>query len=211
MIDLRHKKQRIVQSLDNYRPLYKSNWQPERNKLSYTAGVLNSIWNIWNNFWREYWISHVVGGVYINSSPIRPIYPNFSKKQAIFFLLIKLGRRRINQIGYSIVGRHQEPAWGDINIIEKLASELLSNHSHLQQLLNLIGYYRSQIEDFQLIRNSFIHLNSENISKLNNLQGKYIFNSSQKLIDILEANILGGRETCFEDLVANMKGLILNL
>jgi len=211
MIDLRHKKQRIIQSLDNYHPLYQANWEPERNKLSYTAGVLNSIWNVWNNFWREYWISHVIGGVYVNSLPIIPIYPNFYKKQAIFFLLIKLGRRNSSRLGNSINGTHEEPTWGDVKIIEKLAIELLQHHSHLQQLLYLIGHYKIQVEHFQQIRNSFIHLNNENISKLKNIQGRYIFNSSQKLIDILEANILGGSETCFEYLIANMKGLVLNL
>ncbi len=211
MIDLRHQKQRIIQSLDNYHPLYQSDWEPERNKLSYTAGVLNAIWNIWNNFWREYWIAHVVGGVYINNLVITPIHQYFSKKQAIFFLLIKLGKRSNNRLGDSIIGTHQEPTWGDANIIEKLAIELLQSHSHLRQLLNLIGYYRIQVEHFQQIRNSFIHLNNENISKLKNIQNRYVFNASQKLIDILEANILGGSETCFENLVANMKGFILNL
>lgn len=211
MIDLRHKKQRIIQSLDNYHPLYQPNWEPARNKLSYTAGVLNSIWNIWNNFWREYWISHVVGGIYVNSSPLAPIHQSYSEKQAIFFLLIKLGKRNNSRMGDSINGRYQEPTWGDISIIEKLSIELLSNYSHLQQLLNLIGYYRTKIEDFQQMRNSFIHLNNESISNLRSIQGRYVFSSSQKLIDILEAKILGGNETCFEDLVANMKGFILNL
>ncbi len=211
MIDLRHKKQRIVQSLDNYRPLYQSTWSPERNKLSYTAGVLNSIWNIWNNFWREYWISHTIGGLYVNGSPIIPIQANYSKGQAIFFLLIKIGKLKQSRLGDSITGTHQEPTWGDIIIIEKLAIELLQFHPHLQQLLNLIGYYRLQVKHFQQIRNSFIHLNNENISKLNNIQSRYVFNSSQKLINILEANKLGSNETCFEDLVDNMKGLVLNM
>jgi len=211
MIDLRHKKRRIVQSLDNYRPLYKSKWTPQRTKLSYTAGVLNSIWNIWNNFWREYFIAHIIGGLYVNGNLITPIQPNYSKGQAIFFLLIKLGKRKANRNGNSIIGTHQEPTWGDIIIIEKLASELLQFHPHLHQLLNLIGYYRIQVEHFQQIRNSFIHLNNENISKLNNIQNRYVFSSSQKLIDILEANILGGNETCFEDLIDNLKGLVLNI
>ncbi len=209
MIDLKYKRLRIIQSLDNYYPLYKYN--SERERLTYTAGVLNSIWNLWNNFWREYWIAHIIGGININGSSVIPLYPNFNKKQAVFFLLIKLGKKSNNRIGDSIIGSFQEPTWGDINIIEKLAAGLLPNHANLSILLGLIGHYRIQVEHFQQIRNSFIHLNNENISKLKNIQSHYIFNSSQKLIDILEAETLSGNNKCFEDLIDNMKGLIMNL
>jgi len=210
MIDLRHKKQRIVQSLGNYHLLYKT-WHSEREKLTFTAGVLNSIWNLWNNFWGEFWIAHITGGIYVNGTIIIPIYQNYTKRQAIFFLLIKLGKRNVNKLGNSISGTYQEPTWGDINIIEKLALELQPNHNHLQILSQLIGHYKTQVEHFQQIRNSFIHLNDENISKLKSIQNHYVFNTSQKLIDILEANILGGSNKCYDNLVDNMKGLVLNL
>lgn len=210
MIDLRHKKQRIVQSLNNYHLLYKT-WNSEREKLTYTAGVLNSIWNLWNNFWREYWITHITGGVYVNGTIVAPIYQNYTKRQAIFFLLIQLEKRKINRLGNSISGTHQEPTWGDINIVEKLALKLQPKHNHLQVLSHLIGHYKIQIAHFQQIRNSFVHLNDENISKLQNIQCHYVFNASQKLIDILDANILGGNTKCYDNLVDNMKGLVLNL
>ena len=157
MIDLRHKKQRIVQSLGNYHLLHKT-WHSEREKLTYTAGVLNSIWNLWNNFWGDYWIAHIIGGIYINGTMITPICQNYTKRQAIFFLLIKLGRRKVNKLGNSISGTHQEPTWGAINIIEELALVLQRNHNHLQILSQLIGHYKMQVEHFQQIRNSFREL-----------------------------------------------------
>ncbi len=209
MIDLVHKKKRVIQSFDNYAQLYQ--YSNERERLSYSAGVLNSVWNLWNLFWREYWIAHVKGGINVNGIPLNPIYCQYNSKQSVHFLLYKLGKRRKHNFGDTISSIRQEPTWGDIRNVEKLANELIPDHTHLSYLLGIIGYYKIYIQHFQEIRNCFIHLNNENVSSLKSIRPYYIYNSSQEILDILETKAIVNQIRCFDNLIDNMRGMIINL
>lgn len=209
MRNLSHKRERFYSVVSNYSLLYSYTNQKEQLVLS--AGVLNFIWNHWNNFWRDFWIAHVSGGFDFNGDPITPIHVNYNDKQSCHYLLYACGKRNNHAAGSSIIGVHQEATWGDPNIISNIATRIIPHHSYMNYVLGLLGHYQTTIEHFQKIRNSFIHLNNENIYNLNSLTGYYRFNPNQGLIDILETTDIASSNRCFDNLVDNMNGLIQNL
>jgi hypothetical protein len=209
MIDLSKKRVRYIEICNNYSDLYKYTTDKERNVIS--SGVLNFIWNSWNNFWRDYWICHVSGGIDFKKNQICGIYPKYSDKQSCHFLLYKLGKRRNHNIGDSISGSYQEATWGDPQVIQKIAFELINDYPTMTTLLGLLSSYQNEIEHFQKIRNAFIHLNKDNVNGLNTLTGYYIFSTSQRLIDILESQSSASGTRCFDHLNESMKGLLLNI
>lgn len=207
--DLSRKRKRFEEVANNYSNLHI--YSNTKEQLIISSGVLNFIWNHWNIFWRHYWIAHVSGGQNIDGSYIPPIHPNYSDKQCCHYLLYCCGKRSIHKYGDSIVGGHQEATWGDPKIITDLASHFSGIHTHTTTILGLLNHYKLFIEHFQLIRNSFIHLNNENIYNLNKIVGYYIFNPSHRLIDILDTTEISSSSKCFVNLVDNMKGMIINL
>lgn len=209
MRDLSHKRERFIDVVGNYSNLYV--YTNQREQLTLSAGVLNFIWNHWNNFWREFWIAHVSGGVDFNNVPILPIHSNYDDKQSCAYLLSLCNKFRNYVPGARINGVYQEATWGDPKIITKIATQMLPNHAYMTYVLGLLSHYQIAIEHFQRIRNSFIHLNNENVYQLNTLTGYYRFNPNQKLIDILETTNIMTSDRCFDNLLDNMNGMIQNL
>jgi len=209
MRDLAHKRDRFYNVASNYSALY--SYTNDKEQLTLSAGVLNFIWNHWNNFWRDYWIAHVSGGFDVNGNRIIPIFNSYNDKQSCHYLLYACGKRNNHNPGSSIIGVHQEATWGDPNIISNIATTMLPHHSHMNYVLSLLGLYQTYINHFQRIRNSFIHLNNENINHLNSITGYYIFNTNHRLIDILETTEISTSIRCFDNLINNMTGLIQNL
>lgn len=209
MIDLRKKRVRYLEICRSYSDLYQYANDKEQNVIS--SGVLNFIWNSWNNFWRDYWICHISGGVDFRKSPVLGIYPEYDDMQSCHFLLYKLGKRRSHNYCDRINGSYQEATWGDPAVIQKIAVELNSHFPHMSTLLGILSVYQTDIEHFQKIRNAFIHLNKDNINGLVPLTGYYIFSSTHRLIDILESQSSTSGNRCFDHLNESMKGLLLNI
>lgn len=209
MIDLSKKRVRYLEICRNYSDLYQYTNDKEQHVIS--SGVLNFIWNSWNNFWRDYWICHVVGGIDFQKNPVLGIYPEYNDKQSCHFLLYKLGKRRNHNFGDSITGSYQEATWGDPQVIQKIAFKLIPNYPQMTTLLGILSSYQTEIEHFQKIRNAFIHLNRDNVKGLKRLTGYYIFSASLRLIDILESQSSTSGTRCFDHLNENMKGLLLNM
>ncbi|MCZ2085216.1 MAG: hypothetical protein LC112_13180 [Flavobacteriales bacterium] len=208
---LRDKKNRFLQVLNKYENLYKHTSKEEY--LIVSNGILNFIWNNWNNLWKDYWLAHINGGIYIDSVSLHKIY-NYNDKQSLHYLCYLSGKFTKHNAGQSIIGTHQEITWGDFDKIEKIANEiytLFPHLTHINYLLSLIGTYKNEIQQFQLIRNSFIHLNNENMKKLDSIRSHYIFTPDQSLIEILESTHISSNKKCINHLIDNMRGLIVNL
>lgn len=197
----------------------------QKERLANSLATLNIIWNYWNNFWRYFWITHVRGGRYFNNIQIKPITYNgrtlkkYNELQSTHYLLSKIKNNRHQYKESFHYQRYENFTWGAYKSLEKMAYALyednfnqLNSHSHLLSFLNILGNYKNQIEDFQIIRNSLIHLNQETISSLKNLiNTKYIIGNQMKLIDVLEMTEINSQMKCFNYLTDNMRGLILNL
>jgi hypothetical protein len=207
---LSHKHRRFDDVIRYYSTFYTSTTN-QKERLTLSIGVLNFIWNHWNNFWRDYWIAHVSGGYDLNNNPITSIHNNYTDKQCCHYLLYACGKRRNHNHGDAILGTYQEATWGDPTIITRIATTMLSHHTNMSYLLGLIGHYQIYIEHFQTIRNTFIHLNNENVYNLNSITGHYRFTSGQGLINILDTVEIYSSTRCFDNLLDNMTGLIDNL
>ena len=209
MRNLANKRARILSVMEKYSGYYQYNNSEE--KVLITSGVLNFIWNQWNNFWRDYWLAHVTGGIDLDKSIINPIFPNYTDKQGCHYLLFACGKRNNHTPGASIAGNYQEVSWGDPRKMTNILSTISNHHGHLNFIQSLIGIYQTKIEHFQRIRNSFIHLNNENIYHLNSISGYYSFEPNQKIIDILESKDLSNSIRCYDSLINSMLGMIKNL
>lgn len=209
MRDLSRKRERFYSVTANYHALY--TYSNDREQLTHSAGVLNFIWNHWNNFWRDFWIAHVSGGLDFSHAPITPIHSDYNDKQSCHYLLYACGKRTNHTPGARILGIYQEATWGDPRIISNIATTMLPHHTYMSYVLGLLGHYQTTIEHFQRIRNCFIHLNNENVYQLNTLTGYYRFKPKQRLIDILETTNIVTSTRCFDNLIDNMNGLIINL
>jgi hypothetical protein len=209
MVDLRKKRVRHIEICYKYSKLYSHSNQREQQVVS--SGVLNYIWNSWNTFWRDYLICHISGGYNLKHRKIDGIYPEYNDYQSCHFLLYKLGKRKRHNYGEAITGSFQEATWGDPKTIEDLAYHLISDYPEMTNLLGVLSSYQNEIKHFQQIRNTFIHLNRNNILSLNSIRGYYIFANQQKLIDILDSQSITTKIKCFDHLNENMKGLLLTL
>ena len=197
----------------------------QKERLANSLAASNIIWNYWNNFWRYFWITHVKGGRYFDNSYIIPITYNgrtlkkYKELESTHYLLSKIRKFNHNFKGCFPNQQNERFTWGAYGSLEKMADALyrdnlnqLNSHSHLKSFLNTLGNYKNQIEDFQIIRNSLIHLNQETISSLKNLiNTKYIIGNQMKLIDVLEMTEIYSQMKCFNYLTDNMIGFILNL
>lgn len=211
MRDLRAKRNRLIQTINKYESHY--TFSNKNEYLIISSGILSFIWNNWNNFWRDYFLSHINGGFYINNNPINKFFA-CDDKEALHYLCHLNGRYRNHNIGDRIRGSYQEITWGDYDKIVDIGSQLMllqPINTHLSYMVSLISTYQSEIKHIQEIRNSFIHLNNETIDKLNNLRAYYIFDSNQSVIDILESNHIGSNKKCIYHILDNLKGFLMNL
>lgn len=209
MRDLSHKRERFYQVTASYSSLY--TYTNKKDQLTVTAGILNFVWNHWNNFWRDFWLAHASGGYDFLGNRIVPIRNNYTDKQSLHYLLYLCGKRRTHIIGDSLNSVHQEATWGDPAIIAHIATGMITHHPYMNYVLGILSHYQTHIQHFQRIRNSFIHLNNENISHLNSLKPYYIFDTHHHLIDILETTEITTSIRCYEYLLDNMTGMLRNL
>lgn len=209
MIDLSKRRVRYVEVCKNYSNLYKYTTDKERNIIS--SGVMNFIWNNWNGFWRDYWLCYVSGGIGFKRNTIVGIHPKYDDKQSCHFLLYQLGKKKNHTDNDRIIGSYQEATWGDPQNIQKIAFEFIKYYPEMKILLGLLSSYQKEIEHFQKIRNTFIHLNKDNIEDLRKIVGYYSLPPSNKLIDILESKSLISGKPCFYHLSESMQGFLLNI
>lgn len=211
MSDLRKLRNKGVCRILEYSARYRYSGQLGIDYLIQTSGVLNCVWNNWNNFWREFWISFVTGGKDFEGHRLTAIFPNYSDYQACHYLLYLCGKRNRHNIGDAITFSYQEATWGDASIIETLALNLQAHQPYMTILSGIISNYKNEIKHFQQIRNAFIHLNNASVISLNQLQANYIFKPPQSGLDILETRTLASGEKCYSFLVNNLRGMLLAL
>lgn len=181
----------------------------EKNKRHiYLSGVINSLWQTWNDFWRAFWLANLFGGIDIRRNLITPIpsilRPRSSEPEAMYYLLHVLGQRK-NSVG-SISGSYQEATWGDRNQIEKLTLKLKGPGD---SILSAMAIYGNSIYHLQLVRNASIHLDRDNFTRVKNeLMPYYIHPAIKYPTDFLFSTNLSTGRTAYIDWVDNLKVFI---
>ena len=211
-IDLAQQRSRTISIISKYTSYYKYSNKDEQIIIS--SSLLNIIWNNWCKFWRNYWIANIGGGIYFDKSIIMGIFPNYDTPQLCAYLshLQSIPVKRYTP--GSRLNHFSEPTWGDYNKIINIASNLstiTSLGAQMTYLLGLLPSYKAELIEFQIIRNSFIHLNNNSIKQLEQLRQFYIFQSSSDILDILNAKRIGNSKVCFQSINDNLMGLLRNL
>lgn len=213
-IDLAKQRSRTIATISKYYARY--HYSDKTEQLIISSSLLNIIWNTWCLFWKNYWICHIRGGIYFDKQKVIGIHSQLGYNQACAYASSLRGNRP-NQnytIGDSIP-HYKEPTWGDYKIIENIATNISSRYPMLSirmhYILGILPVYKDELNDFQTIRNSFIHLNHGSIKSLENLRPFYIFPENENILNILNVSRIGDTQPCFPSLTDNMIGFLKNL
>ena len=160
---LRKKKVRFLQISISSILHYDLTEPNQLKKFIVATGLLNHIWQSWNQFWRAYWIAHIIGGKDLQNKKITPLYPHLNEAQALHYLLTLIGKRTRGTIGI-VNFSYQEATWGDIKVIQDLATELSPSSNNVNNVLIAASLFGTTIEHFQIIRNAQIHISASNMT-----------------------------------------------
>ncbi|HPG41456.1 MAG TPA: hypothetical protein PLP19_19550 [bacterium] len=138
----------------------------------FASGVINFLWQSWNRFWRNFWLAYLLGGEDLKKQQIISV-PSFSGKnefEAIHYILYLIGKRKTPS--GMISASYQEPTWGDVDCITKISTNLSEPGTDVDiikiQVLNALSVLGDTPRHLQIVRNTSIHLNWENITNLHN-------------------------------------------
>ncbi len=177
----------------------------EKNQFE-IDGVINFLWQAWNVYWRQYWISKYVGYYDIKNNYIsrNGILFSNNENEIVFNILYQIGKRR-NPVGF-ISGSHQEPTWGSSNMITEIAIALND-----VKVFSTIGLYTQSIEHFQITRNSTIHLNKDTMNNLRlRVLPYYSLSSIKRPTEVLYSTPLAGRNKTYNKWSNDLLGFIIN-
>ena len=131
---------------------------------SYFSGVINIFWQSWNYFWRTFWLAHIKGGEFFNSSRIIGSNSNLDENEAIHYLLHLMGKRR-RRTG-RITGSYAEPTWGDANLIQTLSTNYNHPSRNFTNVQNAFTVFGTTVKELQIVRNACIHSDKDTLNKI---------------------------------------------
>ena len=177
-------------------------------KLIIATGLLNHIWQSWNQFWRAYWIAHLIGGKDLQNQKIIALQPQLSEPEALYYLLTLIGKRTRGSIG-EVKFSYQEATWGDIKTIQDIAAHLSPSNNNIHNVLNAVSLFGMTIEHFQIIRNTQIHISASNMNKLILVTPHYVIVSKPNYPhDILESRELISGKIAIRAWIENMNDFL---
>ncbi|WP_009630548.1 hypothetical protein [Synechocystis sp. PCC 7509] len=207
MYFLRKKKTRFAQISNLALAHYNFADSNQARKFIVATGLLNHIWQNWNQFWRAYWLAHMIGGRDLKNNQIIPLFSNLSEPQALYHLLTLIGKKTRGSTG-SVMASYQEATWGDIKIIQDLALALSSTRNSVSNVLNAASLFSLTIEHIQIIRNAQIHISKSNMNKLTSVVPYYLISKPKYPYDIIEAKELSSGKTAINAWVENMNDFL---
>jgi len=214
MYFLRKRKVRFLQISNSSIACYDPAETDQLKKFIVATGLLNHIWQSWNQFWRAYWIAYIIGGQDLQNRKIVPLCSNLSEPEALYYLLTLIGKKKKDSMG-SIRSSHEESVtWGNLKTIQDLAAQIqsLSPTSNVSNALNAASLFGMTIEHFQTIRNSQIHISTSNMNKLRSVVPYYLISSKPKYPhEIIEARELSSGKIAIRAWVENMNNFLTYL
>jgi len=190
MYFLRKKKVRFLQISNSSIAHYNFTETDQLKKFIVATGLLNHVWQSWNQFWRAYWIAHIIGGRDLQNNKILPSHPHLSEPEALYYLLTLTGKKKKGSTGF-VHSSHEESTWGNIKTIQDLVIHIPSESINVNNVLNAASFFGNTINHLQIIRNAQIHISTSNMKKLVSVIPYYVIASQpQYPHDILEAREL---------------------
>ena len=163
----------------------------------FQSGVINSIWQSWNLFWRTYWLAEVLGGIDIQNNPIIPHASHLTEEEAVSFLHTGIvgGRKK----------HSEEKSWGDTPRLTGIAKKMYQLDGKLvptipisikaQRISSIISLLGNSVDHLQLVRNCSIHLDEFNAKRMKTIIVYYAMPTSKYPTDFVFAkNIADGKK-----------------
>ena len=172
--------------------------------FTFQTGVVNSIWQTWNSFWRTYWLAEVLGGIDILNKPIVPFAPHLTEEEAVSFILTGvIGGKKKNS---------EEKSWGDIPRLTGIAKKMYQLDGKLvptipisikaQTVSSAISLLGNSVDHLQLVRNCSIHLDEFNAKRIGTITAYYTLPTYKYPTDFVFAkNINDGKKAivCWQE------------
>jgi hypothetical protein len=146
-----------------------------KEEYLFRSGIINYIWQSWNQFWRAYWLAEIIGGIDIHNKKVNPYNPSLTENQAVYFLLKGTVGGAYNP--------SLEKSWGDYSIISNVARNMfkqdgksiptLSISIKALKISSVISLLGDSIKHIQAVRNYSVHMNEFNVKRLLKLKIYY--------------------------------------
>jgi len=211
MYFLRKKKVRFLQISNSSIAHYNFTETDQLKKFIVATGLLNHVWQSWNQFWRAYWIAHIIGGRDLQNNKILPSHPHLSEPEALYYLLTLTGKKKKGSTGF-VHSSHEESTWGNIKTIQDLVIHIPSESINVNNVLNAASFFGNTINHLQIIRNAQIHISTSNMKKLVSVIPYYVIASQpQYPHDILEARELVSGKVAIRVWIEDMNSFLTYL
>lgn len=196
-----------------------TSYHNSNHDLVTVSGTLNYIWNLWNSFWRVYFMLYALGGLDCGKNRILGFNNGLKQAQvAALYKRVYLHQRYSSQT----VQYYSELTWGDPSVISKLLVDTFTSYppaltnrtlsSTWGYVNSMLGIYSSDISDFQRIRNAFIHMNQYGLSSIEQMVlPRYRNLPEGKVINVLDSLSISTGQPCLRTLIDSMNGCLLSL
>jgi len=141
-----------------------------------TTGIINYMWHAWISFWRHYWLAHIIGGCVSSGILVQGIRPTLTVGEALAHMRV-LANRPLNRRGLPVQalnGSHEEITWGDLRIIQDVASSLSGNFAPLNSVLVAASLHGLSVEHLQIVRNAHVHPSKSSMARVQQISRFYI-------------------------------------
>lgn len=192
-----------------------------------STGVINAIWQSWNNLWRNYWFLFINGGVLGNGRDINPMavdlpaIPASPKQDEMLYNFLRptfpnLYQRRFPQ---KKVPSYNEPTWGAMNLLSTITtyysneytisgvSTAAQSTTNLLGALNLIG---TQVDHLQYVRNAAVHLTKDSVIHIKTVVATQysIRKNLQYPTDVLFARCIPSGKTAIDSWIDDLASIL---
>jgi hypothetical protein len=141
-----------------------------------TTGTINYMWHAWISFWRHYWLAHIIGGSVSPGIRVQGVRPTLTVGEALAHMRVLANRplNRRNGPVLALIGSHEEITWGDLKIIQDVASSLSINFSSLNSVLAAASLHGLSVEHLQIVRNAHVHPSKSSVARIQQISRFYI-------------------------------------
>ena len=206
MIDLAHRKARIIAIITNSVSLYPDLGVKNRHIL--IVGIINFIWNNWNEFWKNYWLCYLIGGVDVNRKRVIALRPNLSRDEALSLLCEANLYLRLNNTPSKIIKYFKLPTWGGDKEISNIALAFGVDSPFYPSILS---HYSQVLKDFRLARNTLIHMTRESVGDLKTILSRYRIQNPFSPNNFFDSFEIEYNKRCINYLTDLLIGLLSNI
>ena len=145
-----------------------------------TTGVLNALWQAWNNLCKSYWKIFIYGGQLSHVSTILPFtYARrglvASDDEHLLYSFLYPTRPGYYQRQYhnQRIEQYREPSWGRRDLLSQIATYYQNIYPQIASLLGALSLAGNAIDHLQYVRNASVHINNASLEKLQQLAPFY--------------------------------------